>query len=830
MNRIARVYRHSLVRLSLVSFLLASCSGGGGGSSAPDPGGQTPDSYSEDGFDYEDPHAPEFQPLGLDSTVLTSRDELLILDVPEDLANARATLFDDIGAGAGVLEQTPGLAGAGAWRTAAAGNFDDDGEREFAMIQIIGGVLQVVFVELVDGGVSQPFSAFTIPSAGFPYGEVKLSLADVDGDFRDELVLVARRNLPGSGTDDHWMRVYDDPSEGSALLHELPWGFGDPGNGLWDVEALEVTAIDVDGDGRDELGVLVQVGSSGSFGSVELHLALLEDAEAGFVRLAPWFEVENLLPSESTASRLLAGDFDGDGQQELAATWGVFQSIQNSHAVYARRIEWGSGGPTASSAWSSSYNGSGISFDLHPHRAWDAECLDLDADGTDELVLLRPRPFSSNSTMDALRWSGGSFLSEQALSLGGLHTDDAASLVATDDDADGQDELYFCSMSGPSGSDTKTRRVNRIEFGGTGASITNAWTSSPNAPGSPYPPVLVPGDFDADGQTIRYTGRKFTSLADPKPIVVMAAAPTKAGIQQLYANSNTNYTYASGSSESISVSNSVTASVYSGFSVSDLFDLFGVSARQTVDWSLTKTESTTQSVDIEFGFTGPYDADTIVFLGTLYQSYEYEILSANDPSLVGTLMTIDVPAQSRIYKWGVEHYNAQVEPELRIGDDVLGHAIGDPASYPTRAELAALTDEYVGWITSDAPPQSVGAVGQSTSVAIHVASEAASTEERQVGVTWEAGFSAGGAEYGGSFGLSDSTAYTLAISESTTYACQVGDIVALPDYEAWRFDYGIAVHHRGLRSDGANQPLEYEPGVLPYQVLQVWVDPVGSGY
>ncbi|QDU68173.1 hypothetical protein [Engelhardtia mirabilis] len=815
-----RPTRQLLSALSL-PLLVLGCGGGGGGPAGGGAGPAPQDAtYGKDDFQYEDPHPAQFNPLGNQASVLTTRDELLMINVPEDPATARATLFDDIGAGAGVLGEVADLVAPGQYRAAAAGNLDDDADEELVLVRIDGGALRVTILERSVGVGYESSSEFTIDSAGFPYREARVTLGDVDGDYRDELVIVARRFEIGTGTGDVWVRVYDDPSDGLGLLATLPLPktfLGFPANDLQDVQAV---VEDLDGDGRAELALLAQ---RSDFPSTSVELALVDDAEADFALLEPWFEVQANLDPDRTASRLLASQIDGDVQVEL--TVAIFSDGVQS----VRSFDLLDGSLDVSPA--KTLLGPAPSFfAFHPERAWDAVAFDRDADGICEVALLVPSGEFGSSKLVSWRWDGGGWQPDVELTSLFLSEDDAASLVETDDDADGQSELYFCRMSGSSGSSTKSRLSQRIDWGDPGGPITNSWTSTAQSSGSPYPPVLVAGDFDADGFAIRFTGVKFTSLSDPMPMVVLSAVPTRAGISQNYDGCETSYSLTTSSSQSIGVTTGVTASVYTGFAVSDLFDLFGVSARQTIAGALTTTETQSFTESFIQGYATDFSTDSVVFQGTLFQSYEYEILAAPDPDQVGAYFTFDVPVESRVYKWTVDYYNAQVEPELRIGTDVLSHTIGDPTSYPSLTELQALTDQYVGWRTSDGAPLTVGKGLSSNKLGIELEEQSTTTDERTFDVTWEAGFSSGGVEFGGSFGLTNSSAYSVTVSQVSSYVGLVGDIATVADFEAWRYELGMAVYHRGLTADSSNQPLEQEVGVLPYQVVRFWTNPTGSGY
>jgi hypothetical protein len=104
----------------------------------------------------------------------------------------------------------------------------------------------------------------------------------------------------------------------------------------------------------------------------------------------------------------------------------------------------------------------------------------------------------------------------------------------------------------------------------------------------------------------------------------------------------------------------------------------------------------------------------------------------------------------------------------------------------------------------------------------------ATTQERSFFVEFEAGFKAGYATAGGSFGLATSHAYTVALSEEATYSGFVGDIQSPASYEAHAYEFGFAVQHVGTRRSGNNVTLE--PGATPFQVIRYWVQPTGTAY
>ena len=812
--------------MTLSLLLLCACSGSSG-TSTPD--GQTQGeggSFTDDDFSYEDPHPPEFHPLGTASALLTSRDELMILDVPEYPGIARATIFDDIGAGAGVLADVANLLSPGQYRAAAAGNLDDDAEEELILSRIVGSTLEFTVIETDAQGVYIAGSSLQIPSAGFPYGEVHLSLGDVDGDHRDELVIVARRKAVGEASDQNWVRVYDDPVDGYGLLHEISWG----SLLLAELKDIQAQAADFDGDGRAEVALLAHT-DSGLLGNPGAYLRILDDSDAGFDDLVGWFQVGGDLPPERSAVRLLTGEYNGEFGAELAVGtyWDpAFSTYEFS--VTFQSYEFGPGAVLhAAPRWEGQgFAGSGALGALRSERGWDVAFCDKDGDGDHEALIALPGALYTRRLV-ALRWDGAGWVDDGELSVSlGANLNSALTLLTTDDDADGQDEMYYCLISKGSSSSTKFRNVYRVDWGNIAEVVTDHWTSVVPAGNNAYPPVLVAGDFDADGLSVRFSGRKFTSLADPMPMVVLAAAPTKAGIAQNYGDTTTSYEVTAGTSQSFGVSSGTTASTYVGFAIDSLFGILDVSARRRIEESFATSLLETNSFSTIQGFAGPYSDDTIVFQGTLYQSYEYEILASTDPQMVGTYFTLNVPVESRVYKWTVDYYNSKVEPEARIGSDVLTHTVGDPTSYPSKTAVQLLTELYVGWWTPTG--LTVGQGNATNAVGIQLEQESTSEQQRTFDVTWEADFSVGSLEFGGSLGVTETEIYSVTVSEQTIYRGDIGDIAGPSEYESWEYGFGMGVYHHGLLSNANNQPTATVAGVVPYQVVTYWTDPTGSSY
>jgi hypothetical protein len=822
--------RTALPLACLLASLAPSCGGGGAasGPAGPAPGPANEGSFSAADFAYQDPHPAGYHPLGTETNALTQFEELLILQPPQNVANARGTLFEEFGAGAGVIAELSDLAGASAYRAAEAGNLDADGKDELVVGRLNNGVPELLILETDELGNYALTDSFDVANLGYQARELRLSLGDVDGDFRDEILVVALERSVGTVSNNVIARVYDDAHGDHALLHEVFWPGSHPASGLSDVQ---MKAGDLDGDGRDEIVLMALRQSSGLLFS---QVSVLEDAQSGYALRSPWGTVKSSIPADTGRGRLLIADFNGDGTQELTVSsfWSdtLFFNVISRYHIRTYDLVEGQGNLAGwpeleLASTSNTFENDPLTETAVP---MDVAAFDLEADGKHELVAHAPG--DTFGELRVYRWDGSEWTlgtQTQGLPAAFIH-DQVLSLLATDDDGDGQDELYACTIYGTTNS--KTRRVHRYDFGNPSGPLTATWTANVNEPGKPYPPVLVGGEFDGDGLVVRHTGVRFTSLADPVRLVVLSAAPTKSGISQNYGATSTTYSESETTGQTVGVSSGVTASVYNGFDVSDFTDLFGVNARQTISGALTKSQTQTSTQTVTQAFTGPANADTIVFQGTLYQSYEYEILSGPDPTLVGATYTLDVPVETKVYKWTVDYFNQNVDPAYHIGPDVLSHTIGDPASYRSASQVTQLVDDNVGWKIPANKQTTVGQSDAFNTVALTLSDEVQASEELSFDVTWEAGFKVGGQQFGGSFGLTTSSIYTVTFTESTTYQGTVGDISSIADYEQWAYDFGLAVYHHGLPSDASNQPLEPVPGAVPFQVITFWTNPFGFGY
>ena len=224
--------------------------------------------------------------------------------------------------------------GSSAWTTGVAfGNVDNDSELEMAVSRHAGSNLRVVVYDLNplrDGS----YELEEIKSFGSNWGSgthaTDVAFGDVDGDGRDELGItrVANKNMRA--------QIFDDANAKFASLKEFGrnWGSGNHG-----------TAIafgNVDGDPALEVAI-------GRRSNVNMRVQVFDDASTGFASLK---EIGTNWGSGTHATDVAFGDVDGDGRDELGITRVANKNMRaqifdDANAKFASLKEfgrnWGSG-------------------------------------------------------------------------------------------------------------------------------------------------------------------------------------------------------------------------------------------------------------------------------------------------------------------------------------------------------------------------------------------------------------------------------------------------------------------------------------------------------
>jgi hypothetical protein len=105
--------------------------------------------------------------------------------------------------------------------------------------------------------------------------------------------------------------------------------------------------------------------------------------------------------------------------------------------------------------------------------------------------------------------------------------------------------------------------------------------------------------------------------------------------------------------------------------------------KNTNTWQWDSSRDVSKSV--EYGCSGAQDA--VIFTAVPMDEYKYEVIYSTDPANeVGKFLYINLPRPFTTYKVTREFFNANTGNVLApIGEDVLGHRLGNPFTYPDLA-------------------------------------------------------------------------------------------------------------------------------------------------
>jgi len=346
-------------------------------------------------------------------------DELVLIE-----ANGRIKVVDPhVSAG---FEEVSWQSGATGYTDVRLGDFNGDGDQEILALK---GSTAELFDPVVQDGATPVTGSWSITS---PYKYYNMATGDIDGDGRDEIVLL-RQDDAANNIKSHVL-VYDGNSAGTVwtLSKDLEHG----------TEWLDVDMGDLNGDGKADLA-LMRNGETGykdrlililnpSAGYATLHnksytfdWILLELANTH--KVASGDKVEIITSRKDVLGQLPSilvfrwasgvtledvwdgtffpywtdiegGDLNGDGDDELV--------------MYRNRTD------TATTLISRNLSGAAMrAFEpagsYSPLGGWlDLETGDLDGDGRDEIVLVRQskyRVYNSPETSDAFVDESGSF-------------------------------------------------------------------------------------------------------------------------------------------------------------------------------------------------------------------------------------------------------------------------------------------------------------------------------------------------------------------------------------------------------------------------------------
>ncbi len=773
-------------------------------------------------FGYEDSRPESFHPLLRGRSALVKSEELVVLP-----ASMTGFIEDDKEEMNPSFNLSPGLSGAAAfYKSAGHADVDGDGREEMVILRDDNGLILEVYSVYLG---RDPRLRATIDDGGDMLVS-RMVPGDLDGDGADELIQYGVTGEDADNITSSRISVYRFNGSGYNRIGKLIFP---------PMVDIAVDTGDFDGDGRDELLTVYRNASSGGIAAF-----IYDDATERFAVITgtdlatDWLDDGNYAVLELGA---VAADVDGDGRPEAVAAAIRRDNNSGTGEIVLRALSLQNGSLTTVTEASQGLQGTAHS--PYDDEFWILARADLNGDGQDEVVsTLRdfngpeyacrfdlialnndtaPQPFDTPGEVIFVDGIGASNKSRCAMAV-------------VDNDRDGADEVIMGRLDpAPELSDPNnlSRREIHAAFecvasDQNGNCVKSAYVVKKSllpvkdvgrGYKNPPPMAFLGADFDGDNLGVRYTGNKWQSLPNPMVLFVVAAPPTEAGISQNYTLTGTNIALSESAGESRGAAYGTTVGVtLSAESPGFLFaDMLTFEASVSLERAVTRSNINTKIETREEIFEGGSDLDRVIFQGTLFTSYEYEIVAAPDPDLIGTRITIDEPVDTKIYDWSLDFFNASVDSTQQIGPDILSHKPGDVSSYMSESQKNAFQGAK-GFLQTEETPVSQGDGVRST--AIEITEENVSQVEVTQSVEYATGFTVAGQGMTVSQGLSDTSIYSINLSESIRYEASVGAIREAQEYNDYRYDFGMFVRWVE-RSDGAK-----------FQVIDYWVDNLGPAH
>lgn len=756
-----------------------------------------------------------FSPLGTAYT-LEKQSELLLLGVPRQGSAHPLTVLDaqidplDPDQPVQLLhslaadevpwatESVPTFTDLPPWskRAAAAADLDGDGRQELALVHFSDGELRLSILEDADGEFGRVESVLAGDWSELVH--VALAAGDLDGDGKDELllgyslsyqaVIALVREVDGSmQVDEGSARSFPTQYTDSVLLPRMRVG-------------------QLDYDGPAEIALVLNEHSLPGWSSPSEPLGstwhVLDDLGHDLVQLA-WGRVEAEDELGTLRRALVAdvalGDLDSDGIDELALAglWMLGEFCQGSYVMSA----------FDDAAHGFAHLGSAVLRDEAGNEPGGSGCeaeiqfahvgiADLEGDHAGEIHVnelvfwdLRTAPpwtlRAQISTWFNESWPTGTT---------------STAMAVADFTGDARQDIAVLTIHQPA----------RLTIWGIAQEDPDqeiaALRTIPLATTPTYEdrnPVLVPLDADRDATVLRFVERRW-AMTQPIVVAALAAAPGKEGIGQNTGACVTEYGEASSSSTGSENKLEVSAAFIIGWEFKVAGNGGEFEAKLQADYTHTWTNNYTLTTSVAYE-TGPLE-DTVICVVTPFDQYVYEVVSDEDPENEGSTVVLSLPREQITLQVERSFFNDTVAAEDRIGEEVFRHRIGDPSSYPTKAQKNALLGQWVGMETG---PTSVGQGAGSTSLGIEVATETGSSDYLGGKIEIQAKVLVSGYKVGGSIGFGGGHTWKRSVGESTTYSGTVGSIDAA-NFQANRYSFGLFVYtYEDGRPTGGFDVLNY---------------------
>ena len=554
---------------------------------------------------------------------------------------------------------------------------------------------------------------------------------------------------------------------------------------------------DVDNDGKDEIlatvTIIVTILTQEGYIQVSKCLGFIfDDGEQNFNLIT---EFENkfftLDTEEIFFSRIVAGDFDGDGEVEIIVAYGALTYYQFN-------------GTTNSVDFLNILNFTS-SFGYYPFVIRpELRVADLDLDYRDELIVVDVG--QSRYRLFCLKFNSTYFVSTRDIVFEQIPFYNLkANLGVGDLDNDVYPEILLALF-------TSNLRIITIYD-----DVLNNFVKADEKGYSPryirsMKPIVI--QISLNGRVLlKYTGLHNKTAPMPYIIAAIAAPPTIKGILQNHAGSST--LFGTAVTRAVSETNGYIVRVGTtlSFEKGDLFKVVNIRASVTISKEFEKTKTVTEVVQECREFVTDYTNNYVVFESVTYDNYYYEIVLHPIKEYEGQIMAISVPNKVAVYKWTVSYFNSHNGDAPDIGSETFKHKIGEVWTYPTKEDMEWIQNAYKDkgfWRTQQT--MTVGEGAGINSIEIDLSYEETTEETTTYGVEFELGFSIAGVGLSVSLGLGMKYAYAVTVGNSTKYRGDVGDI-ASSYYDKYMYSFGLFVYNLYRNDTNA-----------AYQVINYWIE------
>ncbi len=326
------------------------------------------------------------------------------------------------------------------------------------------------------------------------------------------------------------------------------------------------------------------------------------------------------------------------------------------------------------------------------------------------------------------------------------------------------------------------------------------------------------GDSNGDKFTLEYTDQFGQFKTGGEIMVVAAAPPSQEGTSQNFAS--TGSTFGKSVTNSKTAENEVTSS-YGAYAQAQIkptfFDVFEVGGEFQYNFNeeFTKTNTKTTTIIKTDDFSGGYKDDFVVYTTTIIDYYVYRILDSQDPRLIGTNFTLNVPRAPSLLLETIQYYNAHKNTaDVELGSNLFKHVPGYVPSYHNKSYFTNFISNPIL-----STQRTVGQGGGSQGVQIDLSTEKATGFTYSVSEDYSLGggatlFGIGGGG-GATWGITKTGSHSTAVGQNTAFRGDIGSISNPQEYTDLQYSFGMAVYQTSLKKLGKTQS---------FYVMNYWVD------